>query len=452
MSEVLFTSTPTPGLPDVSEAQPVTLGTTVVFAANGTVSGIQFMSPVTISGTFDGVLWQATADDSPANTGTGTQLATASFGTPASATLTTCTFSSPVSVTAGVTYVCGVRTSDGRYPATVGFFIGALIVGNITAVSDQGATALGTMANGRFADGSITLYPASTFNSNGYFVGPIFDATGSSVTPAGIAVPAALGSPALANTMDAIMPGGIAVARALGSHTLTWSGTGTPSGVAVPAALGSPAAANAMDAVTPSGIAVARALGNPTLAQTFTSAPTGIAVPVALGQPTLAQLAGAGTPAGIAVSVAAGPPTVAGPPFVPTKQQGSWWALKGILDEARVIRADYLARQPVACPNDGEPLRVSIDGIVYCPYDNYIYGDRTRAAGRGNGGGNRDWGGLTGVLTAARADLAADLSTRTFLACPNDGEPLTYSEDGITYCKYDGYRPDGGTMPPNPSK
>lgn len=453
MSEVLFTSTPTPALPDVNESQNVTLGTTVVFAVSGTVSGIQFMSPVTISGTFDGVLWQATADDAPASSGTGTVLATASFGTPSSASLTTCTFSSPVAVTAGVTYVCGMRTSAGRYPATGAFFTSALVVGNITAVQDQSVTALGTMANGRFIGGSITLYPTDTFNSNGYFIGPIFDATVSStVAPTGVSVAVGLGTPTAGNTMDAAAPSGIAVARALGTPTAAQTFSVTPSGVAVPVALGQPAAGNGMDVVAPGGIPVARALGTPTLVQTFTSVPSGISVPTALGQPSVAQLAGAGFPSGVAVTVALGAPTVVGQPYVPpVSPPGGWWQLKGLLDAARVIRRDEQARQPVACPNDGEPLRVSIDGIVYCPFDNYIYGDRSRAPGRGNGGTGRDWGGLAGVIAGAEADTfsAAVLEA---VACPNDGEPLSYSKDGTVFCRFDGWRPDGGAMPLNPNQ
>lgn len=28
---------------------------------------------------------------------------------------------------------------------------------------------------------------------------------------------------------------------------------------------------------------------------------------------------------------------------------------------------------PVACPNDGEPLRTGPDGILFCPYDGWQF-------------------------------------------------------------------------------
>jgi len=52
-----------------------------------------------------------------------------------------------------------------------------------------------------------------------------------------------------------------------------------------------------------------------------------------------------------------------------------WRALQGVLTTIRQERQDEDARRPVACPNDGEPLKVSIHGVVYCPYDGWTPGE-----------------------------------------------------------------------------
>lgn len=130
------------------------------------------------------------------------------------------------------------------------------------------------------------------------------------------------------------------------------------------------------------------------------------------------------------------------PPPVPTPPTGSWWSLVSILREDRVKAREA---PPLTCPHDGEPLKLSIDGYWYCQFDNYRLGDvpmRRHVTGQ-------DWGGLGGVINTVIADATADAGRLT-IACPRCGEPLSRSKDDVTFCRYDGYRPDGGQMPPNP--
>ncbi len=136
-------------------------------------------------------------------------------------------------------------------------------------------------------------------------------------------------------------------------------------------------------------------------------------------------------------------PTPPPPPPEPVKQ-GSWYSLLSVLREDRIKVAEPVQK---VCPNDGEPLRLSVDGIWYCPFDRYILGGTPPV--RGISG--QDWGGIRGVLNAASADATQDIGRRT-LACPNCGEPLSRNKDGIDFCRFDGYRPDGGEMPPNPDQ
>jgi hypothetical protein len=127
------------------------------------------------------------------------------------------------------------------------------------------------------------------------------------------------------------------------------------------------------------------------------------------------------------------PPIV--PPITPPAAvTGDWWSLVSIERENRVIAAQA---QPTACPNDGEPLRLSADGYYFCQYDGFVLGDvpvRRHAQGQ-------DWGGLTGLINSVIADSTEDIGRRV-LACPNDGEPLSRAADGTLFCEFDNWRPD----------
>lgn len=173
MSQTLFT-TQTPGLLDVFENSQVTVGTTLKFDTSGTVSGVRFYAPATIGpGTFEATFWVITTDDNT-GTGTGTLLANVSFGALTPGAWNTAAFA-PVSVDAAHVYVAAVRTSQGRYTATAGFFTSQLVNLDITGIQDGSAAAGFTkLFNGRFIS-NITGYPNQTFGSNGYFVDVLFD-------------------------------------------------------------------------------------------------------------------------------------------------------------------------------------------------------------------------------------------------------------------------------------
>jgi hypothetical protein len=55
-------------------------------------------------------------------------------------------------------------------------------------------------------------------------------------------------------------------------------------------------------------------------------------------------------------------------------ETGSWWGLDSVLKQSSEEFQAYVSRPPMACPNDGEPLRnapatKSGSGIeLYCPF------------------------------------------------------------------------------------
>lgn len=52
----------------------------------------------------------------------------------------------------------------------------------------------------------------------------------------------------------------------------------------------------------------------------------------------------------------------------------AWDQLLRIQEEARAMQSEDETRTPVACPNDGEPLRESASG-PFCPFDGWKPGD-----------------------------------------------------------------------------
>lgn len=54
-----------------------------------------------------------------------------------------------------------------------------------------------------------------------------------------------------------------------------------------------------------------------------------------------------------------------------TSGGGGWYSLLSVYREGAAMLAEDAARPVVACPNDGEPLRMGRGGVLYCPYDGW---------------------------------------------------------------------------------
>ncbi|MBY5436381.1 DUF4082 domain-containing protein [Rhizobium leguminosarum] len=158
--ETLFTSSEGPTGASFNEGQSLELGMRFSASSSGMVTGIRFYKASGDTGSHTGSLW--TAD--------GTLVATVTFaGSGSVSGWQTATFSNPVHILAGTTYVASYHTT-GSYVATANYFTTAHSNGSLTAL---------TGSNGVFADGSG--FPTSSYKSSNYWVDVVYNQTSNAV-------------------------------------------------------------------------------------------------------------------------------------------------------------------------------------------------------------------------------------------------------------------------------
>jgi Domain of unknown function (DUF4082) len=163
------TPTPTPTNPpqsifaaasvpaNASWNDPSAIDVGVKFTADvaGTVSAIKFYKGPTNTGTHTGSLWSST----------GQLLATATFGTESASGWQTVTFSTPVSIAAGTTYIASYHTSTGNYAVDLNQFQSAGVTSGPLHIPAGGGVY-------RYGTGG---WPSSAANHN-YWVDIVFTA------------------------------------------------------------------------------------------------------------------------------------------------------------------------------------------------------------------------------------------------------------------------------------
>ncbi|MGR9376228.1 DUF4082 domain-containing protein [Rhizobium leguminosarum] len=158
--ETLFTSSEGPTGASFNEGQSLELGMRFSASSGGMVTGIRFYKASGDTGSHTGSLW--TAD--------GTLVATVTFaGSGSVSGWQTATFSNPVHILAGTTYVASYHTT-GSYVATANYFTTAHSNGSLTALAGS---------NGVFADGSG--FPTSSYQSSNYWVDVVYTQTSNAV-------------------------------------------------------------------------------------------------------------------------------------------------------------------------------------------------------------------------------------------------------------------------------
>ena len=158
----LFSATSTPGTITVNDSDPVELGLKFQTTTAGKAIGVRFYKGPSNTGTHVGNLWSST----------GALLATVTFTSETASGWQQATFSTPVTLTVGATYVISYHT-NGFYSADGGYFANALTNGPLTAPS---ATTSG--GNGVYAYGGSSVFPTNSYNAANYWVDVVFAAAG----------------------------------------------------------------------------------------------------------------------------------------------------------------------------------------------------------------------------------------------------------------------------------
>ncbi|WP_343712238.1 DUF4082 domain-containing protein [Inquilinus sp.] len=163
----LFQPTDTPATVTADDRSPVELGMRFTASAGGTISAIRFYKGPQNTGTHTASLW----------TSTGTLLATATFTGETASGWQTVTFSAPVAISAGVTYVASYHT-NGFYSADGAYFTAARSNGPLTAPVNAGV----------YAYGGTSLFPNNTWNGSNYWVDVVYNQSGTGTNQAPTAV------------------------------------------------------------------------------------------------------------------------------------------------------------------------------------------------------------------------------------------------------------------------
>jgi N,N-dimethylformamidase beta subunit-like, C-terminal/Domain of unknown function (DUF4082)/Fibronectin type III domain len=152
----------TPTTADAGDLNPVEVGVKFKTDFGGSVTGIRFYKASTNTGTHIGSLWSST----------GTRLAQATFTNETASGWQHVTFASPVTITAGTTYVASYFAPSGHYSVTGGGFSSAVDNAPLHAIADS------VSANGLYAYTSASAFPSSSFGASNYGVDVLFQPAG----------------------------------------------------------------------------------------------------------------------------------------------------------------------------------------------------------------------------------------------------------------------------------
>ena len=156
----LWPASTVPGTPDVNDGGPLTVGVRITPDLNGTITGVRFYKGAGNTGTHIGAIWDST----------GQQLATAPFANETATGWQQALFTTPVTVTAGTTYVVGYFLPNGHYAADSGYFSSAPYV-NAPLRSPQ---SVGGAGNGLYRYGSALAFPTDTWGAANYWVDVVY--------------------------------------------------------------------------------------------------------------------------------------------------------------------------------------------------------------------------------------------------------------------------------------
>lgn len=142
----LLSATSKPAISDSGDSNALTVGLRFIPSVDGTISGLRFYRDASNTGVHTGKLYTAT----------GTEVASLTFPT-TDPGWQTASFSAPVAVTGGTTYVASVFMPDGHYSLAPQFFATSVVNGPLTGL--QGTYGYGSNA-----------FPNASYNNSHYYV------------------------------------------------------------------------------------------------------------------------------------------------------------------------------------------------------------------------------------------------------------------------------------------
>jgi hypothetical protein len=156
----------TPAVVDQGDPGAVELGVKFKADLDGTITGVRFYKATANTGTHIGNLW----------TTNGTLLARGTFSNETASGWQQLTFSTPVDITAGATYIASYYAPRGHYSASPGYYYYPSPFGGTTLDSPplHAISANRGGANGVYTYGSSTSFPTSTFDAENYAVDVVF--------------------------------------------------------------------------------------------------------------------------------------------------------------------------------------------------------------------------------------------------------------------------------------
>jgi hypothetical protein len=150
----------TPVTAAASDSSAVEVGVKVVPQTDGYISGVRFYKGTGNTGTHVGSLWSAS----------GTRLASGVFSGESASGWQTMTFSQPVAVVTGTTYVASYTAPSGHYAADSSFFYRPFLAAPLTAPAN-----FASGGNGVY--GTSGHFPTQSYQAANYYVDVLFTST-----------------------------------------------------------------------------------------------------------------------------------------------------------------------------------------------------------------------------------------------------------------------------------
>ncbi|WP_270886144.1 DUF4082 domain-containing protein [Pedococcus sp. 5OH_020] len=199
----IWSSTTVPNTTDQGDPGSIELGTKFKADANGQIKGIRFYKSTANTGTHIGSLW----------TSAGTKLASATFSNETPSGWQQVNFASPVTITAGTVYVASYFAPAGHYASDTGYFAASGVDNGALHALRDGVSG----GNGVYRYGTSSVFPNSTFNSEGYYVDVVYSTVPASAPAAPSNVTATAGNATATVSWTAPSDGGSTIT----SYTVT---------------------------------------------------------------------------------------------------------------------------------------------------------------------------------------------------------------------------------------